>query len=56
MYFLKLYIKWHITADTVIVSYVQTDLSKQLPENRHILLPHPVAASIPVHLTAQSPK
>ena len=37
------------------VSYVQTGMSKQLPENRHILLPHP-GSNIPVHLTAQSPK
>jgi hypothetical protein len=39
---IKTYIKWHFTADTQYFFYIQPDLSKQLSENRHIPLPHPV--------------
>jgi len=39
----KVYIKWHSSTDTYFfVCYIETDSPKQLSENCHILLPHPV--------------
>ena len=39
----KAYIKWHSSTDAnLFVSYIEPDSPKQLSENCHILLPHPV--------------